>query len=122
MKQTNESTTQKAIPYMNKILQFCPSRESFNLLHVLNMSDLPGTLVSQGLKMLKEVHQLLTVQNNYATCIQQEFPKPTWYTLTDAGRNAQQLALHSPAPGSLDMFVEVHPSKDDEDYYNSTSN
>jgi hypothetical protein len=114
MKQS-DNLVNKAIPYMYKILQFCPEKESFNLLHVLNMTDLPGTLVSQGLKLLKEVHQLLTEQYRYATCIQQEFPRPTWYTLTDEGRRAQQAAIHNPLPGSLDMFVEVHASDEDND-------
>jgi len=112
MKQSDDLVN-NAIPYMYKILQFCPEKESFNLLHVLNMTDLPGTLVSQGLKLLKEVHKLLTEQYQYATCIQQEFPRPTWYTLTDEGRRAQQAALHNPLPGSLDMFVEVHDSSAD---------
>lgn len=120
MKQSDKNTIQKAIPYMNKILQFCPSEESFNLLHVLNMSDLPGTLVSQGLKLLKEVHFLLIDQNHYATCIQQDFPKPTWYKLTDAGR-AQQVVLQHSLPGALDMFVEVH-SPNNENYSPSNSN
>lgn len=119
MKQSDEYTIQKATPYMYKILQFCPSEESFNLLHVLNMSDLPGTLVSQGLKLLKEVHFLLTDKYKYATCIQQEFPKPTWYTLTDAGRNAQQFAIHKSLPGALDIFAELHAS--DNNAYDTTA-
>ena len=113
MKQSDELLS-KAIPYMYKILQFCPEKESFNLLHILNITDLPGRLVSQGLRLLKEVHQLLIEQYHYATCIQQEFPRPTWYTLTDEGRKAQQAALHNPLPGSLNMFVEVHASNDNE--------
>jgi len=85
-----------ALPYTHKILQFCSSHEPFNLLHVLNMTDLPGTLISQGLQLLKEVHHILVVENNYATCIQQEFPRPTWYTLTDEGRILQQAILNNP--------------------------
>ena len=122
MKQSEDYTVQKAIPYMYKILQFCPAEESFNLLHVLNMTDLPGRLVSQGLKLLKEVHLLLTEQHHYATCIQQEFPRPTWYTLTDEGRNARQVALHNASPGSLDMFLEVHQSNVDGEYDHTASN
>ena len=122
MKQSDDYTIQKAIPYMYKILQFCPAKESFNLLHILNITDLPGTLVSQGLKLQKEVHLLLIDQHHYATCIHQEFPKPTWYTLTDEGRNAQQEALHNTSPGSLDIFVEVHPSNIDGKYDHTASN
>jgi hypothetical protein len=123
MKQSDDhNTIQKAIPYMYKILQFCPSKESFNLLHVLNMTDLPGTLISQGLKLLKEVHLLLTDEHHYATFIEQEFPKPTWYTLTDEGRNAQQVALHNALPGSLDIFVEATSFNANGKYDHTASN
>lgn len=97
----------QALCYTHKILQFCSSHEPFNLLHVINMSDLSGTLVSQGLQMLKEVHQIL-VENNYATCIQQEFPRPTWYTLTDEGRMLQQAILsRPPMQGILENATEA---------------
>ncbi|CAN5449189.1 hypothetical protein BH10BAC2_BH10BAC2_33550 [soil metagenome] len=97
-----------ALPYTHKILQFCSSHEPFNLLHVLNMSDLSGTLVSQGLQMLKEVHNILVIENNYATCIQQEFPRPTWYTLNDEGRMLQQAILsHPPLQGILENPTEA---------------
>jgi hypothetical protein len=122
MKQTDENTIQKAVPYMYKILQFCPSTESFNLLHVLNMTDLPGTMISQGLKLLKEVHLLLTDQHHYATCVQQEFPKPSWYTLTDKGRTAQQVALHNTSPGSLDIFIAMRSFNANGEYDHTASN
>ena len=98
-----------ALPYAHKILQFCSANEPFNLLHVLNMSDLPGTMVSRGLQLLKEVHQILVVEHNYATCIQQEFPRPTWYTLTDLGRMLQQIILNNPPlQGNLENASELY--------------
>ena len=98
----------KAIPYAHKILQFCPANGYFSLIHVLNISDLAGTSVSQGLSMLKEIHQILVVKNNYATCFQQAFPRPTWYALTDEGRQVKQSILKNPPPtGHTARFAEV---------------
>lgn len=109
-----------ALPYAHKILQFCSPNEPFNLLHVLNISDLPGILVSQGLQMLKDVHQILVVENHYATCIQQEFPRPTWYTLTDEGRMLRQAILNNPPlqgnlenpteASAVEVMLELHNS------------
>lgn len=112
-----------ALPYAHKILQFCSSHEPFNLLHVLTMSDLSGTLVSRGLQMLKEVHHILVVENNYATCIQQKFPRPTWYTLTDEGRMLQQAILsHPPMPGVLENPSEAYAVEETMDLNNPALN